>query len=89
MPPAVEHRHRVTEGEGLGTASLAGDELAFLGGLDCNRLLAAVAATFAHQKISMRPVFAGVCPSSGSFCNAWNSAQARSAWPVLSLRPAV
>ena len=44
---------------------------------------------FAHQQISMNPVFAEVCPSSGSLCKAWNSAHARSAWPVSSLRPAV
>src|SRR5690606_20725267 len=72
--PAIEYRDRVAERERLnGGGGLVGGNGCFGG----------------HHIISIMLVFWEVAPSRGSLCSAWNSAHARSAWPVSSVRPAV
>ncbi|MNX80088.1 hypothetical protein D3C86_1117380 [compost metagenome] len=61
--PAIEHRYRIAKGECMGLT------------LRRQRLNQIVS----HQQISMMPVLAAVCPSSGSLCRAWNNAHAKSA----------
>ncbi|KCW99906.1 hypothetical protein DK27_21655 [Xanthomonas arboricola pv. pruni] len=74
----IEHRRRITKGERLGPCRH---------GWRCRRGRGQLVGQ--HQEISMKPELRAVRPSSGSFCSAWNSAHARSAWPVSSERPAV